>query len=384
MAVTDFLFQGSPPPSVTTYGSSTSNLPAWYSDYLQGVLAKGNAVAGEEYQPYGGPRVQDFVNDQRNAFQSVRENFGRYQPLGMQATGFTQQAAAINPLANARPMLDQAAAGSSLGAASPFLNTAAQTAPGVIGNYMNPFTDQVVNRIGELAGRNLSENLMPAIGDTFTRAGQFGSSRQQQMTGRALRDTQEAALEAQSNALHQGYGQAMSAAQNDLSRAGALANTAGNLAGEDFSRRANIGQVIGNLSTANQNALINAGTAQNSIAQGLQGMSLKDAAALQDVGTAQQQFGQQNLNTAYQDFVEQRDYPKTQLGFMSNLARGYQVPTSTNTSGTAPASSYSASGLSALAGGLGGLYSLFGQNKARGGRVRKAPVPRGALAMMKG
>jgi hypothetical protein len=45
MSVTDFLFQGKAPPSVNTYGTTTANIPQWLSDYTQGLLAKGNAVA---------------------------------------------------------------------------------------------------------------------------------------------------------------------------------------------------------------------------------------------------------------------------------------------------------------------------------------------------
>ncbi|CAB4145411.1 hypothetical protein UFOVP1204_24 [uncultured Caudovirales phage] len=351
MSVSDFLFNGSPPPSVTTYGSSTANLPTWYSDYLQSILANGNAVAGEEYQPYGGPRVADFTQDQQNAFQSIRSGQGQYSPYVSGAINDTQTAASMSPIASAQP----------------YLNQASQTAPDVIGNYMNPYTEQVTNRIGDLAARNLNEKLMPAIGDTFARAGQFGGSRQQEVTGRALRDTQESALAAQQQALQQGYGQAMTASQADLSRLG------------------NLGQVAGNLTSAGQQNLTNAATAQSNIATNGQNMALKDAAALGDIGSQQQQNAQQNLGTAYSDFVEQRDYPKTQLGFMSNLARGFQIPTSTSTATTAPSQIPTTSGLSALAGGLGGIASLLGSNgKARGGRVtspKRKPQTMGALAL---
>jgi hypothetical protein len=38
MSLSDFLFQGSPPPSVTTYGSSSASMPAWFEDYQKGIL----------------------------------------------------------------------------------------------------------------------------------------------------------------------------------------------------------------------------------------------------------------------------------------------------------------------------------------------------------
>ena len=53
----DFLFEGKAPPSVTTYGSTVTDMPKWLSDYTQGLIGKANAVAGEDYQAYGGPRL---------------------------------------------------------------------------------------------------------------------------------------------------------------------------------------------------------------------------------------------------------------------------------------------------------------------------------------
>lgn len=49
MAITNFLFEGSAPPSTTTYGTTTQNLPTWYSDYTQGLINKANAVAAMPY-----------------------------------------------------------------------------------------------------------------------------------------------------------------------------------------------------------------------------------------------------------------------------------------------------------------------------------------------
>lgn len=348
MAITDFLFNGSPPPSVTTYGSSTANLPTWYSDYTQGLLAKANAVAAEPYQAYSGPRVADFNSDQQTAFQNTRDNVGAYQPGVDMGLGTAAAAAGANPV----------------GAAQPYADMAMQSAPSVVNDYMSPYVDNVVNRIGQLAGRNLNENLMPAIGDDFTKAGQFGGSRQTEMTGRALRDTQESALAQQNQALNTGYGQAMTAAQGDLSRYGS------------------VGQVMGNLASANQSNMTNAANAMGTLSSTGQQMGLKDAAALEAIGQTQQNLDQTNYNTAYNDFTEQRAYPQQQIGFMSDVVRGMNMPTSTTTTNTAPAANYSPSPLATLASGLGGLASVFGTNKAKGGLVKAKRSPaRGALQM---
>jgi hypothetical protein len=322
------LFNGSPPPAVTNYSETTQGMPQWYTNYVQGVMGAGNAIAAEPYQQYQGPRLANFSQDQTDAQAKTRADVGAFTPTLQAGAGTVQNAATLDPL----------------GAASPFLSTASQSSADVVGNYMNPYTDQVVNRIGELAGRNLQENLIPAIGDQFTRAGQYGSSRMQEMTGRALRDTQESALAQQADALSKGYQSSLTAANSDLSRQGQL------------------GQVAGNLTSADQNSMISAGNTMGSLAQAGQTMNMKDTGALDQIGLTQQSLDQKNLDLGYQDFVEARDYPKAQAGFLSNIIRGMQMPVSSSTATTGPAQNYSASPLATLAGGLAGISSLFGNS----------------------
>src|SRR5687768_9235979 len=78
MGVLDFLFEGSPPPSTTTYGTTVENMPQWLSDYTQALIARANMVAGEGYQAYQGPRVAGFTDDQTNAFDVIRNNIGNW------------------------------------------------------------------------------------------------------------------------------------------------------------------------------------------------------------------------------------------------------------------------------------------------------------------
>jgi hypothetical protein len=92
MSLSNFLFQGAPPPSVTQYGTSTQGLPQWLSDYTQGLLGKANAVAAEPYQAYGGPRIADFTGDQQNAFTQTRTAANAFRPDFDQARGQFGQA----------------------------------------------------------------------------------------------------------------------------------------------------------------------------------------------------------------------------------------------------------------------------------------------------
>jgi hypothetical protein len=317
MAFLDFLFQGSPPPSVTTYGSSTAGLPQWLSDYTQGLVTKANAVAGEAYQPYGGPRVADFTGDQQSAFGMTRD--AAANPIWK--TGFDQGQGAIGDAMGLDP--SAAAAGN--------LNKAGQASYDTVGNYMNPYQDQVVSRMGDMAARQLQEKLIPAIGDDFTKAGQFGSSRQTQAVGNALRDTNESVLAQQGALMNQGYQQSMQNAQTDASRFG------------------NIGQVQGNLTAAQQQNLGNLGYNSGVLGQLGQSSQYKDAAALEGIGNTQQNLTQTNLNTAYNDFLEQRQYPWQQINNMQGALTGVPYEKSTTTTSTAPGTTFAPSPLSSIA-----------------------------------
>ena len=340
MGVLDFLFQGSPPPSTTTYGTSTTGIPQFMSDYTQGLLNTANAVAAEPYQAYGGQRIAEFTPEQEQAFAGTQAMQGQYQPNINNALNLTTEAGTVNPL----------------GTAQSYINNAAQTAPDVVGAYMNPYNDAVTNRIAQLAGRNLQENLMPAINSNFIRAGQFGSAPMQQAVGQALRDTQESALAQQANVLQQGYNTSLGTAESDLAR------------------QAQLGQLTGNLATQGAQEQLAAANQLGNTAQLGQTMGLRDLSALEAAGQTQQTQDQKNLDTAYQDFLAQRQYPMQQLSMMNSLIRGLPYGTSTDTSATGPAQTYSPSPLSQIAGAasLGKAFGIFKE----GGEVDVEKVKR--------
>jgi hypothetical protein len=360
MSLSNFLFQGAPPPSVTQYGTSTQGLPQWLSDYTQGLLGKANAVAAEPYQAYGGPRIADFTGDQQNAFTQTRTAANAFRPDFDQARGQFGQATGFSATGAANPFINQASGIDAMGQAQPFMNQAAQTFPGQVQNYMNPFTDQVVDRIGDLGARNLSEKLMPAIGDQFIRAGQMGSSRHMGEVGKALRDTQESTLAAQSQALERGFGQAGQLFGQDASRMAGLAGQSGNLALGQQGALGQLGQLAGNMQSVDAGNALRSGEAFSNLGRAEQASGLTGAAALDAVGQQQQRLGQANLDLAYQDFERQRDHPMNQLGMMSNVVRGVPYSQSGTTSQTGFAPAYQPSGLSQVAGALS-MYNALGR-----------------------
>ena len=206
-------------------------MPTWYSDYTQGLISRANAIAAEPYQAYTNPRIAALDPAQNAAYRSALGLEQQYAPTINSALQFAQQggqgsalqsadpyfqqALGYNPFTSASPLLGEAAqnirqqVGDTSALAQPYLQQAAQmtgqagqTGLAGIQDYMNPYQEQVVNRIGSLAERNLRENLLPTIQDKAIQSGQFGGSRQGEAIGRALRDTQESALAQQAQALH--------------------------------------------------------------------------------------------------------------------------------------------------------------------------------------
>lgn len=321
MAFLNFLTQGQPLPS-TTSSLTTSQVPQYLSDYLYNLMSGAYSAAQEEYIPYttetgaAAPRIAGFTPEQQKAFGMTNTAAGAYQPQLQAAEQTAQQAGGI----------------SAMGAAQPYFNQASQTLPSTIQNYMNPYQQNVIDTMGTEAQRQLQEKILPAIGDQFTRAGQFGSSRQQEIAQRGVRDV-ASDLEANiGKQLAQGYTTAGQQAQADLARQASIGQAAGTLAGTEAQQKAAL-------------ANVQAGLGQKEQALGLTG-----AAATETVGAQQQAMNQKNLDLAYNDFLQQRDYPKQQLSYLSNIVRGLPSGGST-TSGTTSSmgSTYSASPLASLA-----------------------------------
>lgn len=306
-------------------------LPDWYTNYARQILSNQQALAGQGYQAYGGPRVAQFNNDQQQGFAAAREGAGAGAGTLQGAVG-TVQGALAGP--------------SATGAAQGYLTAAGQSTADTVQDFMNPYTEQVADRLGVLGARTLREQLLPAIGDQFVASGNYGGSRQAEAIGRSVRDTEESILAKQAELLQQGYGQSLSAAQNEASRMGALASTAGNLASTDANTR-----------------LAGAGALQSMAGQQQQ-MALTGAGALTAVGNQQQAAGQKSLDLAYEDFLRQQGYRQDQIDSMVKTFGGVAtgVPKATMQEGYGPVGSpqpgtSTTQNIASILGALGSVFS---------------------------
>ena len=438
MGFLDFLTEGKPVEAVPVSSTQQTILPDWYTNYAMDILANQKAVAARPFQEYVDasgkpiPRVADFAPDQQAGFEATRQGaftfrpelgtastktqdiFGRSslgaaqpyfgQAAGMSGLGAAQpyfgQATGMSGVAAATPGLQQGAgyiAGSTdaLGVqmAQPYLAQAGQTAAQIVGQYMNPYQEAVVNRIGQLGTRTLQEQVLPCIESEMIRAGQFGGTRQAELTGRAIRDAMEGISAQQSAALQQGYAQAQQTAQADLARQAQLASTAGGLGGAQQqallgagAKMADIGQTYGALTQAQQQLLTDIGKASGTLTQGQQQIlsdigqrtgalygqdtqaqlaaanqlaniaqqrqqqELAGAGALQNIGAQQQALAQKNLDIAREDFLARQAYPQEQIKAMTGALQGVQpaVPQAATNVGTVVPNAYSPSLLSTI------------------------------------
>lgn len=277
------LFQGTPQ-TATSYTTSSSETPKWMQDAIYNQIQWATQTANAPFQPYSGQLVAGLTPQQQQAYQQVSSNQGAWQPAMSTAQAGTQNLADTSSVSN-------------------------------IQNYMNPYQQGVLDVIAKQGARNLTENLLPGVSDTFIRAGQFGSGRMGEFGSRALRDTQEAIVNAQTQAAQQGYTQALGASQADLTRQQSA-----------LQQMANMAQTGQQLRTA-------------------------DVAALEAAGQAQQAQQQKELESQYQQYQLAQQYPKTQLDWLNAQVRGMapSVPATTSTSGTTTGQTYSASPLAQMA-----------------------------------
>ena len=249
------------------YGQAAGiNIPGSAQPYFQQAASKSGIGAAQKYFD------KAFDLDSVKAADPYLQRASALDVIGS-AQPYLDRAGALDIVGAAQPLLNkaenttaQSLAERALTAANPYLTAAGQTSASQVGQYMSPYQQGVLDVIAKQGARNLSENLLPQVSDSFIKAGQFGSNRMGEFGSRALRDTQEAILKEQSMAAQQGYGQSLNAAQADLARQAQLAGTVGSISGADLSRvlqggaqYGNLGQTAGQLTGQQLQALTNLG-----------------------------------------------------------------------------------------------------------------------------
>lgn len=295
----------SAPSAPTQQNVTQTSIPEYAKPYVEKMLGKTEALTNTPYQPYQGERIAGFSPMQQQAQQGMA-NLQPSQQLGM--------ATQMGGIAG-------------LGALGAGQNYAMQaTNPYAMQVYMSPYVENALQpQMREAARQSAMEgqkNQAQAV-----QQGAFGGSRSALVEAERQRNLGQTQADI--------YGRGMQSAFEQAQRAQQFGSTLG-LQGFQAA-----GQMAGTLGQLGQTQF----GQQKDIIQGQASM-----------GAQQQGLEQQRLAQQYGDFQAQRQYPYTQLAFMSDMLRGLPLAQQAQTMYQQPSSPL------ATVAGLGGAY--LGAQKA--------------------
>lgn len=290
---------GGQPTQSTT---NTSNLPEYARPYFERMMGRAEEESNQPYAAYGGQRTAGFTPDTQTGFGLTRDVAARGMPEIDRATGMAGTAGATG-----------------LGAAGYQSNAIQQQGFGQqqAQQYMSPYMNEVIERQKAAAVRDFSEQ-RPGRETQAIKSGAFGGYRSAIQEGVAERGLQNRMSDIEGA----GRQQAFQSAQAQFERDRAASMQAQGMTEQQRLAAAQYGLAGAGL------GLQAAGT-MGQLGSSRQGLALQQAQALQAQGTAQQNLGQRQLDTEYQDFINQRDFEKQQIAYMSNILRGVPVQPST-------------------------------------------------------
>ena len=314
----------SPPPQQPTTSRVTqtsSNLPEYAEPYFTRLLDRTEVQTQLPYEAFGEERiaqptvsgtsseemVSSIANDPSTAasFDVASGEFLDQLARPTQFTG-TNLAAQYNP---ATAFAQYAA---------PTEAVLASTDPRTnVQSFINPYLESVLAQQEASAQRRFTE-AQAGRDAAAVQGGAFGGSRRAVADSLARRDLNERLDQMGAQARQSGFDRAMAAAtgQQELAvktRAQALADAAG-----QQQRMLQAAETSDRLGLAGAEALLSAAPAK-------QRARLEQASALAGVGETERLRSQAELDLAYQDFINQRDYERGQLQYLSSILRGVPI-----------------------------------------------------------
>jgi len=304
-------------PTQTT--NVNTNIPEYARPYVENMLeagqrqlfqTQGDQITGfREYSPYSTDPTKYFAGP--SSLQTSAYN----EAAGMQTPGGYAPAQAMTGMAGLAAMR----------AGQNYQRMA--TDPNAISSYMSPYQQNVTD-VEKAAAIRDYQKAAPELQAQAARTGAFGGSRSAIQMAEAQRALGSRLGEIQARGTQSAYDKALQNMQYGQ-----------NLGLQGLGQATQAGTALGQLAGAEQQADISR--------IGLQ----------QQLGSAQQQYQQNIINQAIQDYATQQQYPIMQLGVMSNLLRGLPMQaSSTQMYQAQPSGAQQALGL-----GLGalGAYKAF-------------------------
>ena len=356
---------GGGPTSSTT---NTSNIPDWLRPQVETVLAGSmeelfntkEAIDPETGKPMlneAGQPVKNVTNVKTDAFKPYstdpRNYVAGFSPLQQQAqynAANLQMPSQYNQATGLTGLSGMGALGTAqqaqnigsdyLGATSNVYNPATKSydASNVVGSFMSPYTQNVIDVQNEAAKRqaDIARNQRNA---QATRAGAFGGSRQAIENAEANRSLQSL----MNNNQLQGQQAAYQAALQNMQYGAGLGMQGIGAAQQGYGMAGQAGASLAGI-----------GGQQLAAQQGILGLQ-------QQVGGQQQAQEQQIINQAIQNYANQQQAPMQAYNQYNALLRGYAVPGMTTTQyQAAPSMTSQIAGLGTAAAGAYGLMKRAG------------------------
>jgi hypothetical protein len=337
----------------TTQTSYSTNLPEYAKPFYEELLkqtgkqvyqtdASGNVIGVKEYTPYGGERVAGFTPGQEAVQAEV---------AGMETPGGFGRAATGLGVGEA---MGYGSAGLGLSQAFGYSPTA--ISGGTFGapeaaSYMSPYasnvTDIAVREARKQADLAKTAGMTGAIG-----RGTFGGARQALLQSEQERGAQQNIANIRAQGQQDAYLNAQKMFEADQARRMKAAELGQQ--GQQFA--AGLGKDLG---VAGLQTGLEASAKQGALAATEQVSNLERLKA-QAASAGEKQALQQEINNLqYQQFMDQQNYQKAQLDYLSNILRGNAAALGTTQVQYAPAPS-----LASQLGGVGlaglGLYNILG------------------------
>ena len=312
---------GGSTPQTSQVTQTTSNLPEYAEPYFKRLLDRTEVQSELPYEAYQQARiaeptasgsgsekmVTDIAGDPTTAasFDVAGGEFLEQVARPTQFTG-TDLAAQFDPSTAFAQY------------AAPTEAVLAATDPRTqVQSFVNPYLENVLAQQEASAQRRFAE-AQAGRDASAIQGGAFGGSRRAVADSLARRDLDERLDEMGAQARSRAFDTALAAAtgQQQLAvktRAQALADAAA-----QQQRRLQAAETADRLGLAGAEALMTAAPAK-------QKARLEQAAALAGVGETERLRRQSELDLAYQDFVNQRDYERGQLQYLSSILRGEPI-----------------------------------------------------------
>jgi hypothetical protein len=384
---------GGGPQQTTAYNT---NIPEYAKPYVMNMLGAaqnqlfntdGNQITGfKPYQPYSNDPTNYFAGPsslQRSVYNEAGQmqtpgQFGAATGLagaaGQGQLGTTGQASMLGGLGTALGAAGAMQAMPAFGAGQQFAQQV--TDPRAVQAYMSPY-QQAVTDVAKNAAIREAQLAQQATNLGAARQGTYGGARQALMQGERERNLLSNLSNIQAQGSQAAFDKAMQTQQfgANLGLQGIQTGLQGVQAGMQ-----GIGQGLQGVG-AQQAGFAGAGQAASTLGQLGGAQQQADLARMgfqQQTGQQQQQYQQNIINQAIQDYATAQQYPYMQLSTMSNLLRG--LPMQSMSTQQYQAQPSTTQQLLGLAGTGASLYGAMGRKE--GGTIKEYAVGGGVKASL--